>query len=123
MKSIAKPIPDKAKKLVQLLIETGCTIKSAALQIGYKGNSARVTASTLLHKPEVQEYYLQQVRNKIGYSTHKALSSVINLSSSAQSEYVKLEASKDLLDRAGFKPAEKNQHVISGDFSINIDLK
>jgi len=123
MKSIAKPIPDKAKKLVDLLIDTGCTIKSAYLQIGYKGNSARVTASRLLHRPDVQEYYLQQIRNKIGYSTHKALGSVINLSSSAQSEYVKLEASKDLLDRAGFKPAEKNQHVISGDFSINIDLK
>jgi hypothetical protein len=123
MKSITKPIPDKAKKLVKLLIDTGCTITHAAKQIGYKGNSARVTASTLLHRPDVQEYYLQQVRNKIGYSSHKALNNVLQLSDNASSEYVKLEASKDLLDRAGFKPVDKNQHIVSGDFSIHIDLK
>ena len=116
-----KPIPDKAKQLVRYLIN-GDTVTSAAPKIGYKGKSARVSASKLLHKPEVQEYYMQEVRNKIGYSSHKALNSVINLSQSANSEYVQLEASKDILDRAGFKPADKNQHIISGDFNISIDL-
>jgi len=123
MKQLSKPLPEKAQQLVTILIEKNCTITDAAKEIGYKGNSARVNASKILHRPEVQEYYLQQVRNKIGYSSHKALNSVLRLSNSAQSEYVQLEASKDLLDRAGFKPAEKNQHIVSGDFSINIDLK
>ena len=35
---------------------------------------------------------------------------------------VQLEASKDILDRAGFKAPDKHQHLIDGNFSINIDL-
>jgi hypothetical protein len=40
----------------------------------------------------------------------------------AKSEYVRLEAAKDLLDRAGLKPVDKHSHSITGDISINIDL-
>ena len=44
------------------------------------------------------------------------------MASSAKSEYVQLEASKDILDRAGFKPVEKNMTLVQGNISVNIDL-
>ena len=47
---------------------------------------------------------------------------MVNLSGGAKSEYVQLEASKDILDRAGFKPPERTQHLLDGDIKISIDL-
>jgi len=115
-------ISPKARKLVDILVSKGCTITEASKLAGYKGNSARVSASKMLRKPEVQEYMQQELRRTIGLGSTKALSRIISLSSSAKSEYVQLEASKDILDRAGFKAPDKHQHMIAGNFSINIDL-
>ena len=40
----------------------------------------------------------------------------------ARSDYVKLEAAKDVLDRAGFKPVDKRAHFYTGEVTIKIDL-
>ena len=40
----------------------------------------------------------------------------------AKSEYVQLQASKDLLDRAGFKPIDRSQVQVAGDIRVSIDL-
>jgi hypothetical protein len=76
----------------------------------------------MLRKPEVQEYYLQEVRRKITMGSSKAINKLMTLSAGAKSEYVQLEASKDILDRSGFKAPEKHQHLVAGELSINIDL-
>jgi len=55
-------------------------------------------------------------------SATKSLKQVVNLSNNAKSEYVKLEASKDILDRAGHKPIDRTQTQVVGDFNIKIDL-
>ena len=47
-------ISAKAKLLVDTLVSKGCTITEASKLAGYKGNSARVSASKMLRKPEVQ---------------------------------------------------------------------
>ena len=47
---------------------------------------------------------------------------MLQLSSSAKSEYVQLEASKDILDRAGYKPIDKSMHLVSGGINVSIDL-
>ena len=44
------------------------------------------------------------------------------LSQGAKSEYVQLEASKDLLDRAGYKPIDRSQVQVAGDIRVSIDL-
>ena len=41
---------------------------------------------------------------------------------SARSDYVRLEAAKDLLDRAGFKPPDKQLVKLSGDLSVSFDI-
>lgn len=117
-----KEISTKARHLVDILVSKGCTITEASKLAGYKGNSARVSASKMLRKPEVQEYYLQEVRRKITMGSSKAINKLITLSAGAKSEYVQLEASKDILDRSGFKAPEKHQHLVAGELQINIDL-
>ena len=119
-----KEISTKARQLVDILskVSKGCTITEASKLAGYKGNSARVSASKMLRKPEVQEYYLQEVRRKITMGSSKAINKLITLSAGAKSEYVQLEASKDILDRSGFKAPEKHQHLVAGELQINIDL-
>ena len=47
---------------------------------------------------------------------------MLNLARGAKSEYVQLEASKDILDRAGFKAPDKHMHLHKGDISVSIDL-
>ena len=115
-------ISPKARKLVDILVSKGCTITEASKLAGYKGHSARVSASKMLRKPEVQEYMQQELRRAIGLHSTHALNSINRLAQGAKSEYVQLEASKDILDRAGFKAPDKHQHMIAGNFSINIDL-
>ena len=115
-------ISGKAKSLVDTLVATGCTITEASKVAGYKGNSARVSASRMLRKPEVQAYMMQEINRSLGLNSAKASAKLVALSQGAKSEYVQLEASKDILDRAGFKAPEKHQHLVGGDFSINIDL-
>ena len=102
-KQKANTITPKARKLVDTLVASGCTITEASKVAGYKGNSSRVSASRMLRKPEVQQYMFEQIQKNLGMSAVKAQHRLLDLCSSAKSEYVQLEASKDILDRAGFK--------------------
>ena len=64
----------------------------------------------------------QTIRESIGLNATIASRKVLDLASSAKSEYVQLEASKDILDRAGYKPAEKTMSLVQGNISVSIDL-
>ena len=115
-------ISAKAKKLVDTLVATGCTITEASKLAGYKGNSSRVSASKMLRKPEVQAYMMSEIQRSFGLSSAKASARLLSLSQGAKSEYVQLEASKDILDRAGFKAPDKHLHLHQGDMKVSIDL-
>ena len=109
--------------LVDTLVATGCSITKAASQAGYaSGESGRVTASKALKRPHVQQYMMTRIQETIGLNATKAVSQVARLAQGAKSEYVQLEASKDILDRAGFKPIERAQVQVAGDISVSIDL-
>ena len=60
--------------------------------------------------------------NSIGLNATKASIRLMQLSESAKSEYVQLEASKDILDRAGYKAPDKHMHLHAGDIKVSIDL-
>ena len=115
-------ISSKAKKFVDTLVSSGCSITEASKVAGYRGNSSRVSASKMLRKPEVQEYMAREVQRAFGLSSARASVKLLALSQGAKSEYVQLEASNSILDRAGCKAPEKHQHLVGGDFHINIDL-
>ena len=116
-------ITEKQKKLVDTLVAKGCSIKQASEEAGYaKGDSGRVTASKALKTPHVQQYMMQTISDSMSLNATKALNKIVALSSNAKSEYVSLEASKDILDRAGFKAPDKVMHSHVGNIDVKIDL-
>jgi len=116
-------LTDKQIKLVDTLVATGCSITEASKVAGYaKGEAGRVTASKALKTPHVQDYMMKCIAESIGMNATIASSKLMKLASNAKSEYVQLEASKDILDRAGFKAPDKHLHLHSGDIKVNIDL-
>ena len=113
----------KQSLLVDTIVAYVCSIKEASAKAGYaEGESGRVTASKALRLPHVQEYMQQRIRESIGLNATIASRKVLDLASSAKSEYVQLEASKDILDRAGYKPVDKAMHLVQGNISVSIDL-
>ena len=113
----------KQKDLVDTIVTTGCSIAEASQKAGYaKGESGRVVASRTLRLPHVQRYMMERVANTIGLGAVQASQKLIQLSGEAKSEYVQLEASRDLLDRAGVRAPERIMHDVTGDIKINIDL-
>lgn len=116
-------ITKRQKLLIDTIVATGCSVKKASEIAGYaKGESGRVTASKTLRLPHIQEYMQQRVRESIGLNATKASNKMLELSQSAKSEYVQLEASKDILDRAGYKPIEKSMNLVAGTIQVSIDL-
>jgi phage terminase small subunit len=113
----------KQRKLVDTLVTEGCSIAKASQLAGYaKGESGRVTASRTLRLPKVQEYYRSRVAEIGLIGAIPAVKTIVRLAQEAKSDYVKLEASKDILDRSGFKAPDKVQHQVGGNLSIKIDL-
>lgn len=113
----------KQRLLVDTLVASNCTITEASQKAGYaKGEAGRVIASRTLRLPKVQAYLMQEVSNKLGLGSIHASSTLLHLIQNGKSEYVRLEASKDLLDRIGMKAPDKVQHNLSGNVSIKIDL-
>ena len=116
-------ITEKQKKLVDTLVAKGCSIKQASEEAGYaKGESGRVTASKALKTRHVQQYMMQTISDSMSLNATKALNKIVQLSNNAKSEYVSLEASKDILDRAGFKAPDKVMHSHVGNIDVKIDL-
>lgn len=119
-------LTDKQRALVDTIVATGCSITEAAKKAGYSTevskDSARVSASRTLRLPKVQTYMQQVVAQSLGLGAVSASRKMIELSSGARSEYVQLEASRDILDRVGLRAPDKVSHNIQGDIKINIDL-
>mgnify|MGYP000226883077 FL=1 len=118
-----RKLTKKQSSLVDTLVATGCTLREAATEAGYaNGESGRVTASKTIRLPHVQSYMMQRVNEQLGMNATVAAARVMNLATGAKSEYVQLEASKDILDRAGFKPIDRSQVQVAGDIRVSIDL-
>ena len=116
-------LTDKQRKLVDTIVATGCSITEAAKSAGYStGDGGRVTASRTLRIPKVQSYMMKQIANTVGLGAVHASRKMVDLSMNARSEYVQLEASKDILDRVGIRAPERIQHTVDANLSVNIDL-
>ena len=123
MNELTKELTSRQILLVDTLVATGCTITEASQIAGYaKGDSGRVSASKALRTHKVQQYMQSLVMNSIGLNATRASIRLMQLSESAKSEYVQLEASKDILDRAGYKAPDKHMHLHAGDIKVSIDL-
>jgi len=72
-----------------------------------KENVAGAIGSENLRKPNIKAY--------IEENADGAASRIVELSKSATNETVKLNANKDILDRAGFKPVDKTDITTAGE--------
>jgi len=118
-----RSLTEKQVALVDTLVSKACTIKEASQIAGYaEGESGRVSASKALKQPHVQSYLLQSVANSLSMHATSAVQKIVSLSGDARSEYVQLEASKDILDRVGLKAPDKQVHLHTADVKVSIDL-
>lgn len=90
----------KEKGFADKYLETGHGVQSALDNYDTKDYStAGAIASQNLKKLKIQEYLADKAED--------ASSMVYKLSQKAKNEAVRLNASKDILDRSGFKPVEQ----------------
>tara|TARA_R100000664_G_scaffold11213_2_gene18282 strand:- start:1087 stop:1461 length:375 start_codon:yes stop_codon:yes gene_type:complete len=123
MNQNTRNLTEKQVALVDTLVANACTIKEASQIAGYaEGESGRVSASKALKQPHVQQYLLQSVANSLSMHATSAVQKIVSLSGDARSEYVQLEASKDILDRVGLKSPDKQVHLHTADVKVSIDL-
>ena len=120
---MAQQLTQRQVALVDTLVATGCSITQASQEAGYaKGEAGRVSASKALRLAHVQESMMRAIQDSMGVNATLASAKLVHLASGAKSEYVQLEASKDILDRAGFKAPDKHMHLHAGDIKVSIDL-
>ena len=118
-----RPLTKRQRGLVEAYVANGGNLSRAAEEAGYApGNSGRVTAQKAMKLPHVQQYMMQQVAEAFSQHAAGAVSTVAQLAKNGKSEYVKLQAAQDLLDRAGFKPIDRSQIQVAGDIKVSIDL-
>jgi phage terminase small subunit len=113
----------RQRALVDVMVAEGLNTSQAAKAAGYaEGKSGYVTAAKTLKLTHVQQYMMQRIAEQLGTNAAFAASKVMKLANGAKSEYVQLEAAKDILDRAGFKPIDRAQVQVAGDIKVSIDL-
>ena len=112
----------KQNQFIDAYVANGGNGSAAARDAGYAESSAHVEANRALKNPLIVHEIFRRTALAIGAALPKALNTVVRLSESAKSEYVQLEASRDLLDRAGMKAPEKIDHRLDGEFRVTIDL-
>lgn len=112
-------LTEKQMAFVEHYVSSGGKVGIAATKAGYAG---REQGSRLLRDPKIIKIIQQRMMDAIGVHAVKALATVAKLSQSARSDYVRLEAARDLLDRAGYKPPERVDHRIAADLSVSFDV-
>ena len=120
---VASRHPDLTAKQIAFVanyVANGGKGTAAAKAAGYVPKSAHVEAHRLLNMTKVIRAVADLTTHALGASLPGALSTVVRLSERARSEYVQLEASKDLLDRAGLTAPKKV--LIAGDVRVTYDF-
>lgn len=121
--ALAAKHPDLSTKQMDFVahyVANGGKGTAAAKQAGYAPASAHVEAHRLLKSDKVIKAIYELSVLSLGAHLPAALAKVAQLSAGAKSEYVQLEASKDLLDRAGMTAPK--QVRVSSDVSVTFDF-
>ena len=82
----------------------------AAKEAGYKDSPSLVNQASKL-KRELSAEISEELRSSFMNAAPKALSILMDLAENSASDSVKFQASKDLLDRAGFRPVGRREEI------------
>lgn len=110
-------LTEQQAEVVELAITTSWTQARMAEHLGVNPT----WISNTLRKQHVREAINLAIQDGMLLGAAKAFRKVNELIDH-KSGYVALEASKDMLDRAGYKPVDRSQVAVGGDISIKIDL-
>ncbi len=98
---------ERDEEFVREYVNNGGNATQAAIAVGVSPASAS-TVGYRLKSRLTKEIDTEQKAQLRGYAP-KAISQIQNLAENAESENVKLKANADLLDRAGWKPVDKQE--------------
>lgn len=115
-------LTDKQSKFVDNMLANGGSRTQSAIDAGYSPKSAHVEASRLCKNTAVLQALYDRSLQSLSVDAIKALHTVSSLSSDAKSEYVRLEASKDIMDRAGLRSEDTTNTSVGNDIVVKIDL-
>ena len=115
-------LTDKQSKFVDNMLASNCSRTQSAIDAGYSPKSAHVEASRLCRNSNVLAALYDRTISSLSVDAVRALATVSSLSQDAKSEYVKLEASKDIMDRAGLRVVEEENSKLGNDITVKIDL-
>ena len=98
---------DRDEEFVRYFVQLGGNATEAARQIGITEASASTTGYRMKERlwGEIQD----EIKDSIKTHVPMALHGLVKLADSADSETVRLNALKDLLDRGGLKPTDKQE--------------
>ena len=82
----------------------------AAKEAGYKDSPSLVNQASKLER-ELSAEISEELRSSFMNAAPKALSILMDLAKNSASDSVKFQTSKDLLDRAGFRPVDRREEI------------
>ena len=94
----------------------------AARTAGYGATHCHSAAHRLLSTAKIQTAILDYTRQAFATVAPIAFGAMLRLAKGARSEFVRQQAAKDLLDRAGLAPITKVAMAVKGDITFNINL-
>ena len=98
---------ERDEEFIRQYVELGGNATAAAKAIGVSASSASTTGNRM--KKRLWQEIQIEIKSSIETHVPKALHGLVQLADGADSETVRLNAIKDLLDRGGLKPTEKQQ--------------
>lgn len=113
-------LSEKQAAFVAYYVASGGKKKLSAVKAGYAPEHAHVEAHRLLRNDKVISAIAAASIRQMGTHIPGAVQTVGRLSTAAKSEYVRLMAASDLLNRTGLTAPKQVHH--SGSFSVEIDL-
>jgi phage terminase small subunit len=109
---MARTITPKQKKFADLILDGKPKVQAALAAYDTKDyKTASVIGAENFEKPRVLEYLAQHAE--------AVASNMVKLALTAKNQQVQVNAGKDVLDRAGYKPVDKSQNQ---NVNVNIDV-
>jgi Terminase small subunit len=117
-----RPLTRMQQRFVDAFLANGGRAGDAACAAGYAAASASTAAANLLRNPLIQREVVKGTLQAIGFAAVPAVGVVTRLMTAAKSDYVKLEAARDILDRAGYGVPQHSLQRDDQTLSVNIHL-
>ena len=109
-------VTDAQADLVHMILHNGCNPKDAADALGRN----KAWAYNTLNKQHVIDYRQQLAMMTLGWDATQAMATMRELLGS-NSQYVRLEAARDLMDRAGFRNDTGRVPSTAVQINFNVD--